>query len=266
MSISVVVVSYNVRAQLESCLRSLPESADIIVVDNASADDSVECVQQHFPRVRLLALDQNLGFGAAVNRGVALSNSDAILLLNPDAYFLNNALSYMQELLQSEPSTNWLWGFRQINDQGIYQLSAGPTASLVLDALRGVVQRRLDRGDATLASAIDRMLMRPLSVPWVAASACLIRRQAFEKVNGFDERYFLYFEDIDLCLRMRQLGGHIIYDPRLTVVHGRGASARTNSELANRAYRESQVLFWKTHGGFWAAPMVQTYLRILGRI
>jgi GT2 family glycosyltransferase len=93
----------------------------------------------------------------------------------------------------------------------------------------------------------------------------LVRRQTFEEVGGFDEGYFMYFEDIDFCLRVRRSGGRVLYDPTITVTHRRGRSAATASELAERAYRESQLRFWRTHRGPWAHRLVRGYLAMTGR-
>jgi len=92
----------------------------------------------------------------------------------------------------------------------------------------------------------------------------LVRRSAFERVGGFDERYFLYFEDADFCLRLRSAGGRVYYDPSITVVHERGASVFKDPARARRAYRESQLLFWEIHRGRWARRLVHACLRLRG--
>ena len=115
-----------------------------------------------------------------------------------------------------------------------------------------------------MASMIDRVYSAPRVVSWVTGASMLIRREAFDAIGGFDEGFFLYFEDIDFCLRLSNAGRRVYYDPTVTVLHRRGVSARTAPERASRAYRESQILFWNKHRGRWARRAVEFYLRAKG--
>jgi hypothetical protein len=263
MRLSVVVVSYGVRDLLARCLTSIAGAAEVTVVDNASPDGSAAMVRERFPSMRLLELPENRGFAAAANAGARATDGDALLLLNSDAELPAGALPRMARALACR-SDAWAVGFRQVDGEGCFQLSLGLRPTLATELLRRTVQRRLDRGDRWLAAALDRLLSFPLRVPWVAASALLVRRDAFDRVGGFDERFFLYFEDIDFCLRLRAAGGRIYFDPSVTILHHRGASAATHRARAARAYRESQILFWEKHHGPWARHLVRTYLRLRG--
>jgi hypothetical protein len=263
MRLSVVVVSYGVRDLLERCLSSIGAAAEVIVVDNASPDGSAAMVRERFGSMRLLELPENRGFAAAVNAGARAAGGDALLLLNPDAELPAGALPQMARALESRPDA-WAVGFRQVDGEGRFQLSLGLRPTLATELLRRTVQRRLDRGDRWLAAALDRLLSFPVRVPWVAASALLVRRHAFDRVGGFDERFFLYFEDVDFCLRLRAAGGQIYYDPSVTIVHHRGASGVADRDRVARAYRESQLLFWEKHHGPWARRLVRTYLKVRG--
>lgn len=257
------MVSFNVRDLLGRCLASLDLADEIIVVDNASTDGSVELVRQRFPGVTLLVNEANLGFSAAVNQAAAAATGDSLLLLNPDAAINGDTLERMRASLDRHRDADAL-GFRQVDSHGRFQLAVGPPASLILDLLRRAVQRRLDAGDARLAWLLDRLLGRAMPVPWVAGSSLLVRREAFDRVDGFDARFFLYFEDIDFCLRLRASGGRVVYYPAVTVVHERGASASGHSAEAERAYRRSQLYFWEKHRGAWARRAVAAYQRLRG--
>jgi hypothetical protein len=263
MRLTVLIVSYGVRDLLAHCLESLGGHAETIVVDNASPDGSADLVRERFPAVRLVALPENRGFSAAVNRGARDATGDALLLLNPDAEVLVGGMERMLSSVLLRPDA-WAVGFRQVDEEGRYQLSVGLEPGFATELLRRTVQRRLDRGGRWLGGAIDRLLSRPVRVPWVAGSVLLVRRDAFRRVGGFDERFFLYFEDIDFCLRLRAAGGRVYYDPTVTVLHHRGASAAGARELASRAYRESQLYFWEKHRGPWARRLVHAYLRARG--
>jgi GT2 family glycosyltransferase len=146
----------------------------------------------------------------------------------------------------------------------VFQLAFGPPPWLSLELLRNVIQRRLDRGDDRLAQLLDRAFSFSFHVPWVSGAALLVRREAFDTVQGFDEKFFLYFEDIDLCLRLRERFGPVVWAPEVTVLHHRGRSAAKEPGRAARAYRESQRWFWEKHRGRGIAALVRLYQRLRG--
>ncbi len=261
--VTVVVVSFNVRDHLERCLASVTGAEQVILVDNGSQDGSAEMVRASFPGVEVIAFDDNRGFSAAVNAGATRAEHAALLLLNPDAAVPVGGLVAMRRALDARPAASAL-GFRQVDADGRFQLAVGPSPSLALELVRRAIQRSLDRGNDRLAALLDRTLGRARAVPWVAGSALLVRRDAFEHVGGFDERFFLYFEDIDFCLRLRHAGGEVWYEPAITVVHERGASAARAAGVAARAYRESQLWFWEKHRGPWVRALVHRYQRLRG--
>ncbi len=261
MSPSVLIVSYGTRERLRRCLASVGGTAETIVVDNASPDGSADMVRAEFPWARLVGWAENRGVSAGVNEGARLATGDLLLLLNPDCVVGPGVLERMPAALDALPGAQAV-GFRQVDEGGRWQLTVGPPPSLALELVRRAVQRRLDRGDARLGRLLDRVLARPRRVPWVAGSVLLVRRSAFERVGGFDERFFLYFEDIDFCLRVAAEAGPVWYDPSITVTHVRGESARTAPELARRAYRESQLYYWQKHRGSIARAIVGAYQRL----
>jgi GT2 family glycosyltransferase len=259
-SVSVIIVSYEVCARLRRCLESLESATDIVVVDNASTDGSAAMVRESFPDVTLVANTENLGFGAAVNQALPHCSGDMILLLNPDAH-LQSSLAMLSERLARLPLAAGI-GFRQVDESGFFQLSFGPPPWLFAELVRHLVQRSLDRRNAWVAARLDRIFSRPMRVPWVSASSLLLRSRALRGAGGFDERFFLFFEDIDLCLRLRQLGSEIWYDPTLTVIHERGSSAAVQRATAASAYRDSHLYFWRKHRGPWVGGAVRAYARI----
>jgi hypothetical protein len=259
--LSVLVVSFNVAPLLRRCLASLTEADEIVVVDNASSDDSAELVRREFPTATLIALPDNRGFSAGVNAAARAATGDILLLLNPDTEVAPGVIAAMHEALRRRPRAAAI-GFRQVDGQGVFQLSFGPPSSLVLELLRMVVQRRLDGGDRRLAGVIDRLFSRPVRVPWVSGSALLVRRTAFAAIGGFDEAFFLYFEDMDFCLRLGREIGPVYYVPAPTVLHHRGRSAMGDPGAAERAYRRSQLLYWRRYRGDRVARLVERYQRL----
>ncbi|MGQ0720848.1 MAG: glycosyltransferase family 2 protein [Candidatus Eiseniibacteriota bacterium] len=265
MNIPVLVVSYGVKGLLERCLASLREDGwtDVVVVDNASPDGSAEMVRARFPWVRLIALTENRGFSAAVNLAAAAATGDALFVLNPDTVVPVGTRAGALRSLRDHPEAAAV-GFRQVDEDGTFQLSVGLQPGFATELLRCIVQRRLDSGDRKLAARIDRRLSTARPIAWVSGATLLVRRDAFDAVGGFDEGFFLYFEDIDFCLRVGRSGRVILYDPSVTVLHHRGESARTNSERAAREYRRSQLRFWEKHSGRATRRAVRLYQKVRG--
>jgi hypothetical protein len=260
LTVSVVIVTYEVRDLVVKCLASLRGAADIVVVDNASKDGTAAAVADSFPNVTLIANEANLGFGAAVNQGAAVARGDLILILNPDTELGPQGLGEMADAMTRRPRAAII-GFRQVDQEGTPQLVVGPRPSFVLELLRMVLQRRIDQGDRRLAGWVDRRLRRARRVPWVSGAALLIRASCFRAIRGFDESFFLYYEDADLCLRASSVGD-VWYEPGITVTHYRGRSAAQNAVLASQAYRESQLRYWRRYRGTWAVAVIDRYQRL----
>jgi N-acetylglucosaminyl-diphospho-decaprenol L-rhamnosyltransferase len=255
-------VSYNVAPRLRRCLASLA-GCEVIVVDNTSTDDSADMVRNEFPAATLVVQPENGGFSRAVNEGARRATGDLLLILNPDTVLPTQGLAQIEQRMAARPDA-WAMGFRQVDASGRFQLSIGPPPSLVLELGRRFVQRRLDAGSTLVRRLLERLLSRPRRVPWVSGAALLVRKDAFTRVAGFDERFFLYFEDIDFCLRLRAAGGAVYYDPSITICHEGGASARTRAAASARAYRDSQLYFWGKHRGPWVRRLVLGYLKLRG--
>jgi GT2 family glycosyltransferase len=258
--IAVLIVSYNVRELLARCLTSVRDADEVIVVDNASADGTLNAIRRDAPWVRLVANETNVGFATAVNQAARLATADVLLLLNPDAELPDGTLDAMRDAMDRRPDAAVI-GFRQTDAQGVFQLAVGPRPSFVAELVRMVVQRRLDAGDVRLAQWLDRRLERTRQVPWVSGAALLVRAPSFHAIGGFDESFFLYFEDADFCMRARAQG-KVYYVPSVRVIHHRGRSRRSNASVAERAYRESQLVYWRRYRGSWSAALIAGYQRL----
>ena len=256
MSIAIVVVNFNSSALAKRCLDSA--AADLgardwhaIVVDNASTDGGVEALAA-LPRTTVLRNPANAGFGAAVNQAAARSDAPLLWVLNPDCLVHAGAFAALTDTLGAHPDCA-IAAPQLLNADGSVQASArgNPTAWTGLfgrntlltkvfpDA--GVARRNLPARDL-VASAVESA-----PVDWVMGAAMLIRRAMFDAVSGFDERYFLYWEDADLCRRLWQRGWSTRYVPRARVTHDGGVSARSESALATRAFHRSAYRYYATH-------------------
>jgi N-acetylglucosaminyl-diphospho-decaprenol L-rhamnosyltransferase len=215
---AVYIPNYNGGARLERTLRSLREQsrpADVVVVDNGSADDSLELLRKRFPEVTVLALARNIGFGPALNRAIATHPADSLLLLNND--------------VECEP--RFVEAFLDSLGEGVDSVAG----ILVQEQAPDLIDSAGVLADRTLMG-FDHLHGEPLAAAAVAAAplgptggAALLRRQAFERVGGFDERIFLYYEDLDLALRMAADGAVCRLAPEARALHAYSASLGANS-------------------------------------
>jgi GT2 family glycosyltransferase len=264
--VSAVVVSYNTRDDVLRCLGSLERDAgmplEVLVVDNGSEDDSVDAVRREFPSVLLLDNGENLGFARAANRGLRAARAPYALILNSDAEVLPGALEAMVSILDERPGVGAV-GPRTLGSDGTPQVSFGPA----LGPLAEWRQRRLVRGvrnrrPETLREVEQRG--RSESEPdWVSGACLLARREALEAVGLFDEGFFLYEEDVDLCLRLRRAGWRIVYTPAATVVHHLGRSVARIPSRARIEYHRSHIRYYRKHNGAACTALLRAYL--LGR-
>ncbi len=218
-----VAVSHNTRELLRECLESVREEgpAETVVVDNASRDGSPEMVQAAFPGVRLLANAGNPGYGAAANQGIAACRAPYVLLLNGDTRLRPGTLAVLGRELERHPRAA-VAGPLLLNPDGTRQPSCfpflGPFEVLAMNTYLNRLVRRTRRFRSVYSTPPAG------EVPWVKGAALAIRRTAFEGVGGFDEAYFLYAEEMDLCWRLRRAGWETRFTPEAAVVHVEGAS------------------------------------------
>jgi GT2 family glycosyltransferase len=263
----VIIVSYNTRLDLEACLRSLAglqpgEIARIVVVDNGSTDGSVEAVRKHWPEVELVPLGHNAGFGAANNIGFARCTSPLVLLLNPDTVVAAGAVATVAGRLRASGAV--AAGPRLVDREGRPEVSFGPMLSPFGEARQWWRQRRSRSTSPRAIRATRRLLSRERFVDWVTAACCLVDRQAAAEVGLFDERYFLYEEDVDFCAALRARGGRILFTPAAEVVHARGRAAVGARTSARRHYDRSHLLFYEKHCPRWA-PALRLWQRLRRR-
>lgn len=247
-SLSVVIVSWNTADALLACLRSclaeqaLSEAPDIIVVDNASSDDSAARVRGLAPAVRLIENSANVGFARANNQGLAASRSRYVLLLNPDTLLPPGSLGALVDFMESHPDAG-ACGPRLLQpDQRPQPFAFGGDpmpAYLLRRAANRLLRRRSLHNWATLD--VQR-------VDWVAGTCLCVRRVAIEAAGPLDEAMFMYFEDNDWCLRLRRQGWHVYYNPHVAIVHLGGQSRQQNPQ-AREAYYDSLRYFYAKHYG-----------------
>ena len=277
VDLSIVIISWNVRELLRRCLQSIvtearPGSADgvfevdgreveILVVDNASTDGSSEMVRDEFPRIHLIVNDENRGFTAANNQGLALSRGRHLLLLNPDTEIVGDALATMTGYMQANSEVGAL-GPRLLNTDGSLQSSRRrfPTLSTAL-VESTVVQEWWDDNRILrryyAADTPDDAVQR---VDWVTGACLLVRRQAYERVGGLDEGFFMYSEELDWCKRIKDAGWEVVFLPTATVIHHEGKSSEQVVPARHIYFQSSKVRYFRKHHGAFQAGALRWFL------
>jgi GT2 family glycosyltransferase len=262
-AVSIIIVSYNARRDLEVCLdsiRAAPPRAshELIVVDNASSDGSPEAARAR-AGVRVIELGENAGFARANNAGIRASSGTDVLLLNSDTIVPPGAIDRLLGELRSHRDVAVV-GPRLVDREGRPELSFGR----MIGPFNEIRQKRLVRGnerrDPRAQRAIDRLTSQTQFPDWVSGACLLVRRADADAVGLFDERYFMYTEDVDFCAAIRARGRRILFTPAVEIVHLRGRSAATAPAATRAAYHRSRLAFYEKHHPAWA-PLLRLYLR-----
>ncbi len=260
--VAAVVVSYNTRDDLRLCLRSLePHVAipmEVVVVDNASDDGSLAAAREALPAARVIANAENVGFGAAANRGWRATTAPYVLFLNSDAELCGNAVESLVAILEARPDVG-IAGPRTLGADGGIQPSTGPRLTLWSEwRQRRLVLGVRARRPSSLREA-EQLHGKEFEPFWVSGSCLLARRSALETVDGFDEAFFLYEEDVDLCARVRTAGWRVVFTPDATVRHRLGRSMEKAGLRPRLEYHRSHLLYYRKHNG----PLATSALRFL---
>lgn len=272
MDISIILVSYNTAHLLDDCLGALKQacvglSTEIIVVDNASTDDSVTRIRRDFPDCVLLTNEGNVGFGRANNQALAVASGRTLLLLNTDAFVAPDTLRKTLAYMDSHPRCGVL-GVRLQGRDGALQPCCRyfPTPFNTF-----LVRSGLDRWlkPVQMVDEMDWPHDQIRACDWVVGCYYLVRREVVTQVGLFDARYFLYFEEVDHCFAAKRAGWEVTFFPHTPVIHLGGESAKSAGALTEGGRQlqalqvESELLFYRKNYGF-ASCMLHALLSSLG--
>jgi GT2 family glycosyltransferase len=254
--VDVVVVNYNAGDHLLACVGSVFEAAGgaeakVFVVDNDSSDGSAERVKEAFPRVELISNAENRGFGAAANQGIAAGSSPFVFLLNPDARISAGALRDLLSYVGQRDRVGAVGVLTRDPDGSVYPSARTiPTFPQAAGhALIGPFKRDNRFSRAYTMSDWDRTSER--EVDWVSGSSMLLRRRAIDSSGPFDEAFFMYAEDADLCTRIREAGWQVMFTPVIEVTHDHGLSTRGSRRMIREHSRSIYIYFEKHHAQGW---------------
>jgi hypothetical protein len=262
-TLAIIIVSHNTKGDLENCVGSLHDhppavSHEIVVVDNASRDGSVEAMQSRWLGVRVIALPSNVGFAAANNAGIRSTQSELVLMLNSDTIVPGGAIDRLVEELRELPGAS-IVGPKIVDNAGRPELSYGRMISPLAEVRQKVLARYAS------ASKLAAMTATTREVDWVTAACLLVRRRDAEAAGLLDERYFMYCEDVDFCAAVRSNGGKVYFTPSAEIVHLRGRSWQASPVETAAGYRRSHLAFYRKHHPQWA-PFLSVYLRFRGKL
>jgi len=241
MDLSIIIPSFNTKKLLKECIDSIRKNKDglkieIIVADNASSDGSVEMVRKEFSKIKLIENEENLGFAKAVNQGIKRAKGDHILLLNSDVIVKSGALKEMLNFAERHPLAGIIGG-KLVGPEGSIQASVYhfPTISRAV--------REFWFGQKDVYQKYAPQVDKPAIVDAVTGAAMLIPKKIIDEVGLLDERYFMYFEDLDYCRRVKKDGYRTYYLPQVEFVHYHGASGKGIPELTHQWLVQSSKLY-----------------------
>ncbi len=256
MRLSIIVVNWNVQDMLDSCLASIfaadlaPGSFEIIVVDSASDDNSVDLVREKYPAVVLLAQAENVGFTRGNNIGLAQARGDYLLLLNPDTEVSGSALGLLVGYLEGNPGVG-IVGPHTLNSDGSHQSTRRRFPTLMTGVfestwLAAVAPAGIEREYRLLETADNDIIM----VDWVQGSALMLRRELYRAIGGLDEAYVMYSEELDYCRRAKSAGWQVAYHGGAIITHHGGKSSEQVVAQTLVHFHTSKLRYFRKHHGF----------------
>jgi len=256
MILSIIIVSYNTKELLRDCLKSIFQNQgsvdlEIIVVDNASVDGSVKFVRENFPQVQLIASKDNLGFGKANNKGAKIAKSDILLFLNPDTIIEENIFSKLIDIFFKDKNIGIISPKLVLPDHSQQLWAYGEE-----DKFYDLIKSKIFSKPKIITKSV---FANQMEVGWVSGAALSIRKDVFRKVKGFDENFFMYFEDRDLCYRVKDLGYKVMVNNAIKVIHFGGKTPIFNRDR-KRIYYQAQNYYWRKHYGLWNS-LVMRFIR-----
>lgn len=259
IKLSIIIVNFRSLVQLESCLGSLfgkkhllPETFEVIVVNNDDCSDFSQ-VRSQFPLVKIIDHRKNVGFGAGCNLGVKKAQGEWLWFLNPDTTLIDDVRPIFA-FCEANPMIGGV-SPRLVDDSGKTQEWGLGVEITLLD----IILNNL----GWIRSKKIWLSKKPISCSWVSGASLTVKKSLFDKLNGFDENFFMYFEDVDLCRRIRKSGQKIFWLPQVSLRHIGGASRE--SELSQKSqFYQSQTYYFKKHFPSWHFWCLKMMRRIFG--
>ncbi len=265
VDLSIVILNWNVRDLLRQCLQSVYTArstlaTEVIVVDNASSDDSVAMVRAEYPDVRLMVNAANRGYAGGNNDGIAAAAGRYVLILNPDTQVVGDALSTLVAYAEAHPDVG-IVAPQLLNPDGSVQPSRRRFPTLTTALFESTwLQSSAPRSVLSDYYMLDRSDDETLQVDWVVGACLLVRRAVIDQVGKLDEGFFMYSEELDWCRRIKGAGWKIVYLPKAQVIHHMGKSSDQVVAQRHIYFQTSKVRYFRKHHGQWAASWLRIAL------
>jgi GT2 family glycosyltransferase len=278
LDISIIIVSWNVRELLRGCLKAVNSeqstvnsrqsdtvhcslSTELLVVDNASRDSTVEMVRAEFPSAHVIANSANLGFTRANNQALAIAQGRYLFLLNPDTELKPGALQTLYEFAEQNPRAGII-GPQLFYGDGSHQSSRRRFPTLATAFLEStILQEWFPRNrvltDYYLRDTRDDAIQ---PVDWINGAAMFVRRDVYDQIGGLDERFFMYSEELDWCYRAKRAGWEIVYLPTAQVIHYEGKSSAQAVAARDIHFNTSKIYFFRKTRGMFVAQILRAFL------
>lgn len=272
VDVSIIIVSWNVADLLKACLESITAHAsstrtiEVIVVDSASADHTVEMVRTHFPHVILLPQAENVGFTRGNNIGLGAARGRYLFLLNPDTMLLDDTAHALAAYLDATPTVG-IAGPKTLNTDRSYQSTRRrfPTLALELRESLWLAPHLFDLPPSHFALDNPPPDATHL-VDWVQGSAMMLRREVYDQIGGMDEGFFMFSEEVDWCKRAADQGWKIAYVGSTSIIHHGGKSTEQATARSHIHYQTSKIRYFRKHHGAARANLLRLYILLNYRI
>ena len=266
MKLSIVILCWNDRDVIVNCLQSIYDSThsipfEVIVSDNGSTNDTIEVIRKKFPQVHVIENGSNLRFSKGNNVGIQASKGEYVLILNPDTLIHDGALDKLVQFADQQPKAG-AFGCRVLNPDGTYQVSARPFATIRGAWIAALYLRWLGYfSDLFLSDSYPGWKGdTQRTVGWVSGCFILIRSELVKRMGGFDEQFFYYYEDMDLCHRVWDAGFSIMFNPQMTITHLGG---QTTKRSPKAFVLDSQITRYRYYYKYFGRRGVQASRRAI---
>jgi N-acetylglucosaminyl-diphospho-decaprenol L-rhamnosyltransferase len=268
--VSIILVNYNGAKFLGECLNSIEKNIgdfafEVIIVDNFSTDDSAKNIKFNFSSATLICSQSNLGFAKANNLAVNHSIGEYLLFLNTDTILIEDTPSILLDYLTQHQDVGAVSPRITFRD-GSYQLSCGKLPNLAIEFIDKIRYGLDQKWHHIFGDLYNQQYSTIQEMGWLTGACLMIRRDVFDQVGGFDESFFMYFEDKDICKRVHEAGWKVVYYPKTSLIHLLGGSSSGVQKSINTYYRDSQLYYYQKHLGEFQTAILKLYLRLSGKV
>ena len=253
--ISVIIVAWNCRQVLSDCLRSIlaqvkPDTSEVIVVDNASSDGTAEMVRQHFPSVKVIESQGNLGFARGNNLGLEAATGEYVFLINPDVVVKEGTFARMMEYMKENPGVGML-GPKIVGRDGLVQRSCMRTPTLWNQLCRALALDSLTKKSRVFGGYLMNDFRHDTLREVDIINGCfwLVRRTALEQVGSMDPQFWMYADDLDWCRRYTEAGWKVVFFPEVEAIHLGGVSSDNAPVFCFVQMQQADLQYWRKYHG-----------------